>query len=167
LKSASQRKKLRPFGYIESKSVRQLASLKKSKSLYNLSKSCILDPFAKTVLTPQDSQKFNTFIFGGILGNYPMQARTKKEITSKMKLPARNIGKAQMTTDNAFYVVKEIAENGKKLEDLKFQEELVIPFKSGKGINEEMIIPFRYVLVNHKPLISKELLRYIKKKKGF
>ncbi|MBI2151122.1 hypothetical protein HYU21_00120 [Candidatus Woesearchaeota archaeon] len=165
LKSAAHRKKLLSFGRVEEKSVRQLYG---SKNKYaHFSKTCILDPLAKEVLTPQDSKIFDTFIFGGILGNYPMQARTKKEITSKMKLPARNIGKAQMTTDNAIYVVKEIIEHGKNLEDLKFQEELVIPLKSGKEINEEIIIPFRYILVNNKPLISKKLLSYIKMKKGF
>ena len=32
---------------------------------------CLLDPSAKVELTPEDGEKFDWYIFGGILGSYP------------------------------------------------------------------------------------------------
>ena len=67
-----------------------------------------------------------------------------------------------MSTDTAVYVVKQIVE-GKKLSDLAFQDKIEI----GLGKNESTILPYRYIILNKKPLISKELVNYLKKKKGF
>ena len=153
IKTSSQRKKLQALGKVEPKSIQKLS----------FQKACVLDPYAPQTLTPTDKNIFTTFIFGGILGDYPMQARTKKELTSKLPYPARNIGKEQMPTDNAFYVVKEIVEHNKTMQDLHFQDQLLIPIKEG----EEIIMPFRYVLVNGKPLLSPALLHHLKTKKGF
>ena len=58
-------------------------------------------------------------MFGGILGDYPPRKRTKEEL--KLKCERRNLGKEQMATDNAVFVVKEIL-NGRKISDLKFQD---------------------------------------------
>ena len=151
IKTSSQRKKLQALGKVEQKSIKELS----------FSNACILDPFAPKTLTPKDT--FTTFIFGGILGDYHMQARTKKELTSKLLYPARNIGKAQMPTDNAIYVVKQIMKHHQTLQSLPFQDELIIPIKEG----EELIMPFRYVMVKGQPLISPALLHHLKTKKGF
>ena len=151
IKTSSQRKKLKALGKVEKRSIKE----------FSFSNACILDPFAPKTLTPQDY--FTTFIFGGILGDYPMQARTKKELTSKLPYPSRNIGKEQMPTDNAFYVVKEIVEHNKTMQDLHFQDQLLIPIKEG----EEIIMPFRYVMVKGHPLLSPTLLHHLKTKKGF
>ena len=153
IKTPSQRKKLLPWGKVESKSVTEL----------NLPRACILDPFAQKTLLPEDKHHFDYFIFGGILGDYPMKARTKVELSHKIKAETRNIGKEQFPTDNAFYVVKEIIEHKKHLSDLQFQDELVLPIKEG----EELILPFRYVVIQGKPLISPALLHHLKTKKGF
>jgi ribosome biogenesis SPOUT family RNA methylase Rps3 len=67
-----------------------------------------------------------------------------------------------MSTDNAVYVVKQIAE-GKKLSDLSFQDEVEI--KTGK--KDSIILPYRYAVVNGKPLISKKVVEYLKNKKEF
>lgn len=147
-----------------SNSLKSIATVKKeSVTTLNLKNACVLDPTAKKTLTPQEAKRFDYFIFGGILGNFPPQKRTTPELTSKLKnATARNLGKAQMSTDTAVYVVKQIVE-GKKLSDIAFQDEIEIEL----GKNESTILPYHYVIINKKPLISKELVNYLKKKKGF
>jgi ribosome biogenesis SPOUT family RNA methylase Rps3 len=151
----------------KSKNAKKLEKLGKvfveSVSKLNLTNACVLDPEAGKMLEPGEAGKFDYMIFGGILGDYPPRKRTKQELTSRMQgTEARNIGKEQMSTDNAVYAVKQIAE-GKKLFDLKFQDEIEI--KTGE--KESVILPYRYVLINGKPLISKKLVEYLKNKKGF
>ena len=154
LKTAYQRNTLAPWGAGERKSVTEL----------DLSRACILDPLAKKVLTPEDALSFDTFIFGGILGDHPPQARTRNELSIRMpSLPTRHIGKHQMPTDSAVYVVQQIVEKHRRLQDLKFQDG--VEFKIGKG--ESMYFPFRYVVVEGKPFFSRELELYVRKKKGF
>ena len=137
--------------------------IKQSVAELALKKCCVLDPEAAQTLVPEEIGNFDYFIFGGILGDYPPKKRTKKELTTRIKnAEARNIGKAQMSTDNAVTVVKEIAD-GKSLEELRFKDKLEIPL----GKNESTILPYRYLLVNGKPLMSNELVTYLKRKKGF
>jgi len=150
IKSEKERIKLKPYGKICKESIAEL----------NLKNMCILDPAAEKTLSPKD--KFSYLVFGGILGDYPPKARTKKELSSKIKCEKRNLGKGQMPTDNAIYVAKQIAE-GKTLEDLKFISNITIEINE----NEAVDLPFRYVLVNNKPLISEELAKHLKKRKYF
>ncbi|MBI2665381.1 hypothetical protein HYX12_02045 [Candidatus Woesearchaeota archaeon] len=154
VRTVKQKQTLSKLGTVESKSAADL----------NLKKVCVLDPFAKKILTSEDARKFDHFIFGGILGDYPMRARTKKELTLRMlEAEARNIGPEQMTLDNAVYVVKEIVEKGRNLSELRFLNELELEVKEGESI----IIPFKFILVDEKPLISEKLVYFLKKKKGF
>lgn len=136
--------------------------IRKSVSELNLNKCCILDPDAKKVLSSKDAKKFNYFIFGGILGDYPRKRRTKNELTKNLNFETRNIGKKQFSTDNAVYVAKEIL-NGKSLNKIKFKDKVEI--KLGKY--DSVILPYRYALVNKKPLISNELINYLKRRKEF
>lgn len=146
-------KKLKKYGKTLSKSVSKL----------NLSKICILDPESNKTLTPKEAQKYEHFVFGGILGDYPPKKRTKNELTSNLKnAKSYNIGKEQMSTDNAVAVVKEIIK-GKNLNELKFKDKLEIRINK----IESVILPYRYLIKNNKPFISKELIQFIKKKKSF
>ncbi|MDD5417796.1 MAG: SAM-dependent methyltransferase [Candidatus Nanoarchaeia archaeon] len=154
IKRKSDREKLSKLGEVHKESLADV-NLPKQKTI-------ILDPEAKKELTPSDI-KYEYFVFGGILGDYPMRKRTKKMITSKMKgCKIRNLGKEQFSTDNAVFVAKEIL-NGNKLKNMKFIKPLII--KTGK--NEELILNFSYPVVNGKVLVSKELIKYIKEDKGF
>ena len=119
--------------------------------------ACILDPEAKQSLTPQKSKKFQYFIFGGILGNHPPQKRTHEELSQDLKLSKFNIGKKQMSTDNAVYVVKKIIQ-GTPLTKILFINEIEIQLNK----IQSTILPYRYVLIKNKPLISKELINYFK-----
>lgn len=144
---------LQKYGKVMTKSVTEL----------KLAKVCVLDPDATKTLTPHDAKRFNYFIFGGILGNNPPQKRTGPELTTKFKyqIEIRNIGQKQMSTDNAVAVVQEIVK-GKKLEQLPFQDGIEIDLKEGESI----MFPYRYLLVKGKPLVSEELMKYLRRKKG-
>jgi ribosome biogenesis SPOUT family RNA methylase Rps3 len=153
IKKNSDKLKLRSFGKVFGESVRSMG----------LTDVCVLDPEAEKTLSNQDSEKFNYFIFGGILGDYPPKKRTKEELTKFISNPnIRNIGKEQMSTDNAVFTVKEIL-SGRKFEDLKFQENVSIEINEFESID----LPYRYNIVDGKPFISRKIIDYLKKKKTF
>jgi len=158
LKSKNEAKKLEKFGRVFSESVRDLKLLKD-----NLKQACVLDPEAKKLLNTKDAKRFKYFIFGGILGDYPPRKRTKEELTKFLKNAiARNIGKEQMSTDNAVFTVARIL-GGKKFKEMKFKDGASIKINEFESID----LPYRYNLVRGKPFISKKVVNYLKKKKGF
>ncbi len=143
-------KKLNGLGTVYTKSLEQLG----------LKNICVLDPLAKKTLSKDDS--FDYLVFGGILGDEPMQGRTEKELSSRMSAQTRNLGKEQMPTDTAVYVAKHIVDGG-SLSDLKFQDEIEIQIKEGESI----VLPFRYVLRGRKPLLPDGLPEFLKKRRSF
>ncbi len=146
-------KPLETYGKVIKQSVREL----------DLKRVCVLDPEAQQTLTSEDKNKFDYFVFGGILGDYPPKKRTKKELTKFLpNASVRNIGKKQFSTDNAVYVTHEIL-NGKKLEDIPFQNKITIQLNKIESID----LPYFYPIVDGKPRMSPKLLTYLKKKKGF
>ncbi len=140
------KEKLSYYGLVYDKKISEL----------NLKNVCILDPSAKETLTPKD--KFDYYIIGGILGNFPPEKRTKKELTSKLGYPARNLGKSQMSTNTAAIVAWKVI-HGTKLEDMKFKRLLVI--KTGK--NEEVILPYKYLVEEGKPVLPDGYIEMAKK----
>jgi ribosome biogenesis SPOUT family RNA methylase Rps3 len=146
------------FSNISQKDLSKLKGLgivkRESVKAMKLKNACILDPFAKIPLSSKD--KFDFVILGGILGDEPMKRRT--EIELDMDMPRRNLGKAQMSTDTAVYVAKHILVAG-RMEDLKFQDEIEIELDDG----ESMILPYRYVLIDGKPMLPKGLIELLKK----
>ena len=139
--------KLKSFGRVECRSVLDL----------NLKPVCFLDPSSKKELSPEDKNKFDYLVFGGILGDYPPRQRTAEWLTGQ-KVETRNLGTKQMATDAAVYVAKRIIE-GKRLNELKFLDTLHLA--TGKG--EEVILPYRYVLEKGKPVLAKGFLQFVKK----
>lgn len=134
---------------------------KKTVTTIKLEKACVLDPNAEKELSPKDD--FEYFVFGGILGDNPPRARTHEVLRGTLKnAERRSLGKEQMATDNAVYVVKEIMK-GTMLSEIKFVQDIEIPTKKG----ESVLLPYKYVIVNGKPLICKELERRLKKQRGF
>ena len=97
------------------------------------------------------------------MGDYPPRNRTKNELT-KFLLGAeiRNLGKNQLSTDNAVFVLKKILD-GFSLNNLKFQNGAVIKINKVESIE----LPYYYPLINGKPRISKKLVAYLKKKRTF
>lgn len=136
------------YGKVITKSIKQL----------NLKNACVLDPEAKKTLNPKEAKSFDYFIFGGILGDYPPKKRTQKELSKFLKnCEKRNIGKEQMSTDNAVFCVKKIVD-GKNLRKMKFADKIEIKINAF----ESVVLPYRYNVVKKKPLISKKLVDYIK-----
>lgn len=136
---------------------------KQPVSKLKLERICILDPESKQTLTSKDKNKFKYFIFGGILGDYPPRKRTKIELTSKFsKVTTRNIGKAQLSTDNAVYVTNKIIKGG-KLEKTKFVDSPEIKINK----IESIILPYSYPIKDNKPMMSPKLVKYLKNKKSF
>lgn len=145
-------KKLSNLGKVESKSVKKL----------NLKRTCILDPFAKKVLSPKDAQLFDYLIFGGILGNEPMEGRTKKEL-SMPGIPRRNLGAKQMSTDTAVLVSHKIVNKKIPFSKLKFKDEIEVDI--GKALST--ILPYRYLLEKNKVILPKGLIKYLKTEDKF
>jgi ribosome biogenesis SPOUT family RNA methylase Rps3 len=140
---------LSKYGNVSSSSIIDL------KDLHD--KIIILDPLADLTLTPEEASN-HMLVIGGILGDNPPRGRTFKYITSKLpNCKARNLGKKQFSIDGAIYIAKLINE-GKKLEEIPIMENLVIKVDEF----HEIILPYVYPLVNNKPLISDELIEYLK-----
>jgi ribosome biogenesis SPOUT family RNA methylase Rps3 len=153
VKNEKDRKKLEGFGKVSEESIREL----------KLENICILDPEANKTLTTEDIKQFDYLIFGGILGDYPPRKRTKEELTRFFpKAEQRNIGKEQFSTDNAVKVCRMI-ETGKKFEDIPLINRAEIEINDV----ESFILPFSYINDNGKPFMSKKIIEYLKRKKGF
>ncbi|MBD3319105.1 hypothetical protein GF342_04315 [Candidatus Woesearchaeota archaeon] len=126
----------------------------------DLKNACILDPLAEETLTPEDN--FEYYIFGGILGDDPPTEKTKKFLSSKSSLPTRNLEPEQMATDNAVYMTKLIAD-GTPIESIPVVTDVELDLREG----ESVILPYKYVLVNGKPLICKAIMEKLKKGESF
>lgn len=124
--------------------------------------ACVLDPESKVALTPEIAKKYDYFIFGGILGDDPPRERTKEELTKFLSYPAFNLGKDQMSTDTAVIVTKLICD-GQKLSDLKFQQGIEIKISEF----EEVHLPYKYLLINNKPLLAPGIDKMLKSQKTF
>lgn len=135
---------------------------KESVTTMDPEKACILDPFAEETLSPDDT--FSTLIFGGVLGDHPMQRRTEKTLSSKMpNCKIRNLGTMQMSTDTAVLVAKMIIEDKIPFENIDFQDELEIELEP----NESIQLPYRYVKQDGKVVLPEGFMRFIKENRGF
>jgi ribosome biogenesis SPOUT family RNA methylase Rps3 len=141
---------LKALGRVHANSVRSM----------QLSNACVLDPNAELLLSPRDT--FDYLIIGGILGDEPMQGRTEIELTNTLNLPARNLGKEQMSTDTAVYVAKYLLEGG-RFSDLNFGDTIEIELCD----SESVVLPFRYVLIDGKPLLPDGLIDLLRRRRRF
>lgn len=119
---------------------------------------CLLDPAAKTDLTPQDKSKFKYFVFGGILGQHPRIDRTGI-LREKYGFMGRRLGSLQMTTDTAVRTTQRIIEDGIEFDKIKFLDYPEI--KYNKYESTEM--PFRYIVDDKdEPILPEGMLELIK-----
>jgi ribosome biogenesis SPOUT family RNA methylase Rps3 len=142
--------KLEALGTVHTESVRSLK--------LDLKKCCLMEMIADKELTTKDKSKFDYFIFGGILGDNPPQGRTK---VLHNLCEMRNLGKEQMSTDTAVLVTHMIL-NGKKLGEIEFKDEITIETNDG----EEVILPYRYVVQNNKPVLPRGLFEMLRDQEG-
>lgn len=149
----------------EYKILRNLGETKKeSVKKLKLKNACLLDPKAGKTLAPEEAAKFDYFIFGGILGDFPERSRTQKYLAKKLKnVKVRNLTEKQMPTDTAVLVTKLII-NRTPVESINFIDSPAVKIKNGK-FQEEIILPYRYVSKNNRPLMPKAIIKYLKSKK--
>jgi ribosome biogenesis SPOUT family RNA methylase Rps3 len=89
---------------------------------------CLLDPRGESDLAPEDGDKFDVFVFGGILGDDPPRDRTA-ELRVK-GFGGRRLGKEQLTTDTAARVTRIVVQ-----EKSECHGELVRQFRSANNFH--------------------------------
>lgn len=90
-----------------------------NKTAFN--KVCLLDMKAEKLLSPEDSEEFDVFVFGGILGDIPSKDRTSYLRSEGFQ--SRHLGEMQMSTDTALLTTKLIIENGLEMKNIPFIDE--------------------------------------------
>lgn len=134
------------------------------EDLFDKPKVCLLDPAAKQELSPADGDKFDVFLFGGILGDDPPRDRTSE--LRKKGFEGRRLGPIQMTTDTAVRVTRMIVQDRIPLDKIPFVDNPEI--RVDKHESTEM--PFRYVTdKNGQPIMPEGMVELIKKdsERGF
>jgi ribosome biogenesis SPOUT family RNA methylase Rps3 len=126
-----------------------------------LQNACILDSTGKRTFSPCDST-FEYIIFGGILGDDPETDKSLKIVRGMPHADVRNLGPKQMSTDTAVLVTSMILDDT-LFEKIPFIDDVEIPVTS----EETIILPYRYVLQNGKPLLTPGLEKKLKTQKGF
>lgn len=132
---------------------------KRACELFKQRELIVLDPRARRKLSPVDFHGKQAVVVGGILGEEVFTGRTRELlVTSMPRASARNLGKLQFTIDGAAYMAKQASE-GKRLEEVPTQFGLEIQ------INEvySTFLPYAYPLAKGRPLISRDLVAYLKR----
>ena len=133
--------------------------------IFDPSRVIILDPKAGLPLRKEDLEDVDAIIIGGILGDHPPRGRTWELITSKFpQAKARNLGPLQLPIDNAVLAAKLIYE-GKRLEEIPIVRGLKMKCKLLSS-EEELILPFGYVILDGRPFVSEEVLKLLGFRKG-
>jgi len=128
------------------------------------SRVCLLDPSAVTELSPLDGDKFDVFLFGGILGDDPPRDRTSE--LRKKGFEGRRLGPKQMTTDTAVRVTRLVTHDKIPLDQIQYNDYPEIRVNKHESIS----MPFRYVKdKNGESIMPEGMLELIKKdsEKGF
>ena len=118
---------------------------------------CLLDPQAAEELQPTDAEKFDVFLFGGILGDDPPRDRTSELRRKGFK--GRRLGPKQMTTDTAVRVTRIVILEQKNLDAISY-----VDFPELKlGEHESTEMPFRYVVDSKgQPIMPPGMVELIK-----
>lgn len=135
---------------------------KQSITTMKVKKPCILDAEANKTLKPEDAKRFSHFIIGGILGDEPPRGRTRELRIRMPNTEARNLGRKQMSTDTAVLVTHTILK-GTPLHDIPFTNHVEINIRKGESI----MLPYKYVLSNGKPVLAPGLVEMLRRQKSF
>jgi len=132
---------------------------KRACELFKQRELIVLDPRARKKLSPTEMRGSGVIVIGGILGEEPPLGRTRELLTRTLpRASARNIGKGQFAIDGATYVAKQVSE-GKSLEEIPVQHGLEIQISEVHST----FLPYTFPFVRDKPLISRELIAYLKR----
>ncbi len=132
---------------------------RRATELFKDQEIVVLDPSARKVLTPKDLANRKAVLLGGILGNDPPLGRTRELLTKSLpRALVRNIGKHQFSIDGSAFVAKQIS-IGKSMDKIPVQHGLEIEINKVYSV----ALPYAFPLVEGKPLISRELVSYLKR----
>jgi len=132
---------------------------KRACELFKQRELIVLDPRARKKLSPTDMRGRGVIIIGGILGEEPPLGRTRELLTRTLpRASARNLGKEQLAIDGATYLAKQVSK-GRSLEEVPVQHGLEIQISEVQST----YLPYTFPLVGGKPLISQELIPYLKR----
>jgi len=122
------------------------------------SRVCLLDPAAAKELEPGDADRFDVFLFGGILGDNPPRDRTSE--LRKKGFEGRRLGPKQMTTDTAVRVTRMVIEQRVQLREIAYLDFPELKFDE----HESTEMPFRYVEgADGKPIMPEGMVELIEK----
>jgi len=138
-------------------------SIEPAAALLGNRRVCLLDPKAEQVLSPNDLESFDAFLFGGILGDDPPRDRTAE--LREIGYPSRHLLEMQMTTDTAVGVTYAIVAKQIPIEKIDFMDRPTIQFNARESVE----MPFRYMVENGQPIMPKGMkqLLYNDMDKGF
>ncbi len=122
-------------------------------------KTLLLDPDSSVRLNPRLLPRYDCAVVGGIMGDYPRKGRTRIIRESIPWADTANLGPDQFSVDGTVYILVEIL-RGRRLEDIPVirRPSLEVETPFGRYIVE---LPFAYPLIDGKPLISDDVLRYL------
>jgi len=130
------------------------SAIKTNDTIISMDRVCLLDLRAEKVLSPEDGQAFDAFVFGGILGDHPPKDRTGSLRTHGFQ--TRHLGDIQLSTDTALLFTKLIVENGLKITEIPVIDEPEFIKVSKKSHQESIQMEgFRYVSDDLDPLTGK------------
>jgi len=130
-----------------------------ARELFKQHELIVLDPRARKKLSPTDMRSRGVIVIGGILGEDPPLGRTRELLTRILpRASARNLGKEQLAIDGATYLAKQVSEC-KSLEEVPVQHGLEIQISEVQST----FLPYAFPLAGGKPLISRELVAYLKR----
>ena len=132
---------------------------KRVRELFKQRKLVVLDPRARKNLSPADLLGKRAIVIGGILGEEPPLGRTRELLMKSLpRAQARNLGRHQFAIDGAAYLAKRVLE-GKRLGEVPVQLGLEIQISEVHST----FLSYAFPLVRGKPLISNELISYLKR----
>ncbi len=144
-------KMLNKYGRVYEESIVELVE----KGVIPMDKLIILDPAAKKELRREEIGG-SYIVVGGILGDHPPRGRTSKLLTSRLPgVRARNIGGGQYSIDGTVYYVYYFWRYG--LGNYRYIDGVTIKTPGGY-----VKLPFRYPLVDGKPLLAPGLEYYLR-----
>lgn len=146
VRSERERRCLAPFAEALPQSIAELAGR---------GEVLVLDPQASEPLAPEDFERFEYVVVGGIMGDFPPRGRTRKLLTEPLGAESRNLGPCQLSVDGAVYVASRVA-RGERLEDLEVAEGLIL-----RSELVEVQLPYCYPWEQGRVVFSSELARYL------
>ncbi len=124
------------------------------------SRILILDPRATRLLEPEDIEAVEVVVIGGIMGDHPPRGMTWEYLSRHApRALKRSLGDGQYSIDGAVYVVEKVIE-GYTLDSIEYVDGIELK-TIVDGIEYCIRLPFRYPVVDNKPLLAPGLREYL------